>query len=931
MNHLLETKLFIPPARPGLVARPRLIERLNQGLTRKLTLISAPAGFGKTTLLAGWFQTIQRSDVHLAWISLDEGDNDAARFLAYLVAALQPVAPPLRQAMALLHSPQSPSTETILTAVINAIAGADSHFILALDDYHAVRAQAAHAALAFLIEHQPPNLHLVVATRADPPLPAARLRARGQLVELHQSDLRFTAQEAAEFLSRKMGLGLSNEEVATLATRTEGWIAGLHMAALALQLVSAPDSVTGVEQFIRHFSGSNRFILDYLAEEVLHRQPAAVQDFLLKTSILDRLSASLCDELMGDWELVNWGLGNWETELPNYQFTNLPIYQSTSLPIYQSTNYQSTSQAMLDYLERANLFVVPLDDRREWYRYHRLFADLLRQQLGLSMRGQVEGLHRRASAWYETHDFAEEAIEHALEAGDLERAAGLVEAVAETVLMNSQVVTLRRWVEALPGAQVRARPSLCVYHAWALLFSGRPLQEVEACLQEVSDERRLPPGYLAPLQAFVAIFQGQLVAAVQLARRALAELPEEDRFLRSMATWVLSLEPPLSGDAAATPHSLEQIVDLSQRVGNVMLAVMSLCNLAESYLSRGRLDLADQTYGRALDLAVDSQGEPLPASGMALMGLAEILRERNELERAEELLTAGIRRLRPWNEIGTMDGYLSLAQVRQARGDAQAADAALQHAVETAARFDVTQMDDRVVALFRVQLRLARGDLDFARDWLAQPHPFSSADAGFFEEHVRQHEHIHHARALIALGRGQEALALLQPLPPPMEREGRKRRLTQVLALTALARHTLGDQEQALRTLERAVALAEASGFVRVILDEGELIRAPLAEAARRGNAYAGRLLEAAGARAQPKPGPVAPAAAPLPEPLSERELDVLRLVAEGLPNQDIAARLFISLRTVKFHTGNIFAKLEVKNRTQAVARARELGLLPRP
>ena len=523
---LLTTKLYIPPIRPDpsrelrarLVSRPRLIERLNAGLHRKLTLISAPAGFGKTTLVSAWIHSAGESTEHgvgskqeqasdspptpysllptprFAWLSLDEGDNDPARFLAYLVAALQT----LTQAgasvrsevkgieahieagvLAALQSPQPPLTESVLTALINEIAALASPgdregrpYILVLDDYHLVTAQPIHDGLTFLLDHLPPNLHLVVATRADPPLPIARLRGQGQLTELRQSDLRFTADEAAAFLNTLMGLNLSPGDIAALEARTEGWVAGLQMAALAIQARLSPAQLSMREQkdvagFIRAFTGSDRHILDYLAEEVLQRQPEGIQTFLLQTSILDRLTGPLCSAVSRISESASQRTG-----------------ESPTRPL-------ADSQAILEYLEHNNLFVVPLDNERRWYRYHRLFADLLRSRLRRAHPDLVPILHRRAGEWFEGNGLTAPAIGHMLRAGDFERAAGLIEQIAEATLMRSELATFLGWVDALPDELVRDRPSLCVFQAWALLLAGRPLDAVEARLQDAARSPRM--------------------------------------------------------------------------------------------------------------------------------------------------------------------------------------------------------------------------------------------------------------------------------------------------------------------------------------------------------------------------------------------------------------------------------------------------------
>jgi len=920
---LLKTKLYIPPVRPDLVSRPRLIERLNAGplgqsgrFARKLTLISAPAGFGKTTLLSEWAHhsetrffgknLVSRPRPPVAWLSLDEGDDDPARFLAYFVTALQTLALPVPSVaekigagtLSALQSPHPPPMESVLTTLINEIAAVPSPFVLVLDDYHLITAQPIHDGLTFLLDHLPPQMHLIIATRADPPLPIARLRGRGQLTELRLTDLRFTPDEAAAFLNQAMGLGLAADDVAALASRTEGWIAGLQMAAASMQ---GREDVAG---FIRAFTGSDRYILDYLVEEVLQRQPNSVQSFLLQTAILDRLTGRLCDAV--------WN-----------KLATCPTADD--------------GQAMLEMLERANLFILPLDNERRWYRYHRLFADLLRQRLQRTQPDLVPTLHRRASEWYGQNGLTAEAIDHALAAGDFEPAARLIEQAAEATLMRSEIATLLRWVDALPDELVRGRPSLCVFHAWALLFGGRPLDAVEARLRDVEGDAGLISGRVAPLRALLALFQSQIPRAAELSRRALEQLPEDDVFLRGFATWLLGISHMVNGDIVATCQTLEEIARRSQEAGNVMLAVMVMCSLAELHKRQGQLYEAAAMYQQALELAVDGQGRRLPIAGEALMGLGELAREWNDLEAAVRYLTEGIEFTRKWGEIGAIDGYISLAHVRQAQGDADGAQEPLQKAWQLALQFDVTEMDDNLVAAHQAHLWVTQGNLAAAKRWVEERELTVDASLTELEDRVssvsrrghrrRTAEYLTLVRVLIAQERYDKALALLEPLLAIAERWGLNERVIKVQILRALAFHARGDIAQAMGALERALSLAEPEGYVRVFLDEGEPMARLLYRAAAHGIApeYAGRLLAAF-----PALEPVAQEPqADMVEPLSKRELEVLQLIAEGLSNQEIAQRLFISLRTVKWHTSNIYGKLGVKNRTQAVVKARSLGVLP--
>jgi LuxR family maltose regulon positive regulatory protein len=919
---LLTTKLHVPPRRPSLVTRPRLLERLNAGLHQSLTLISAPAGFGKTTLLSEWAAECG----HLvAWLSLDKSDNDPARFLAYLVAALQTVQPDVgKTALVALQSPQPPATEVILTALINEIAaraapgdgeeGAGST-ILVLDDYHLITAQSIHDALTFLLDHLPPNLRLVIATRADPHLPVARLRGRGQLTELRQADLRFTTEEAAAFLDARLGLNLSHDDVAALEARTEGWIAGLQMAALALQAHAPAEGEDDIARFVHTFAGSDRYVLDYLVEEVLQRQPEHTQTFLLHTSILDRLSGPLCDALMDSPPLIQAG----------------------------------SSQSMLEQLERANLFIVPLDNERRWYRYHRLFSDLLRRRLGQKERDLVPTLHRRAGEWFQEHGFTAPAIEHLLDAGDFERAADLIEQTAETTLMRSELATFLGWVNQLPENLVRTRPSLCVFQAWALLLAGHAIHDVETRLQDAA--RSEGADKAAPVRALLAVYRGHMPQAAELADAALQSLPEDDLLLRNLATWIVRVSRLVQGDVTASAEALEQFARTSHRAGNLLVAVMVLCNIAGLRMQQGQLHRAKDLYEEALEWAADDRGQLLPIAGEALMGLGRLAYRWNDLEAAARDLVKGIELTEGWGEVGATDGYLLLADVRQAQGDLHGAQKAINRARQLALMTDATDLDDILVGAHQASLWVAQGNLPAAWRWLeerglapglsrakSRDLPDGSVvdvatselqarlDGDFFVSHRRRTaEYVALVRALLAQDRPADALAVLEHLLAIAERWGLNERVIHFQILRALALHAQDDLEHALVALEHALSLARPAGYVRPFVNEGEPMARLLYQAVEHGVVpeYAGRLLAAFPALAPPMPE----SETPMVEPLSERELEVLRLIADGLSNQEVAERLFISLSTVKWHTGNIYGKLGVKNRTQAVARARTLGL----
>ncbi len=897
---LLTTKLYVPPTRSRLVSRPRLIELLNAGLHRKLTLVSAPAGFGKTTLLSEW---VAQCDRPVAWLSLDEGDNDVARFLAYFVAALRTIES-LQDAIdgiegglaSALQSAQQPDTESVLTSVINSIATDPRPFVLVLDDYYYIRAESIHEALTFLLDHQPPQMHLIIVTRTDPPLPLARLRGRGQLSELRQTDLRFTPEETAQFLNQAMGLELSAADLAALASRTEGWIAGLQMAAVSMQ---GREDVSG---FVAGFTGSQHYILDYLVEEVLHQQPEEVQSFLLQTSILDRMSGSLCDAV---------------TDTGN-------------------------GQAMLENLEHANLFVLPLDDSRHWYRYHHLFADLLRQRLHQLYPDLVHALHRRASEWYEQNGLARLAIDHALSAGDFERAGAMIERAAEAAMMWSEVATLQRWVEALPAEILRCRPLLSVYQAWILLLRGQPLEVAKARLKEAvdADTGSEVAGEVAAIQGVIAAYKGEFSQTAELARRALDLLPEDRLFLRSLVAGYMGFAQLYSSDLATATAALEEAAIIAEGAGNLTNAVLARCHLAEVSALQGRFDEAGKLYEQILESAVDNRGRQQPIAGMALMGLGRVLAERYELEAATRHLLDGITLIEKWGEIAAIQGYVSLSRVKQAQGDTSGALEAIQVAEQLAIKFDAMKVDDIYVGASKVRLAVAQGNFEALSDWVGEHGLDREVGLDELETELgrtplsqyRAVEYMTLAQVRIAQGRLDDALGLLKPLLQAVESAGHAAWAVRILVLQAVALQARGDATQALSTLERALSLAEPGGFVLTFVDQGEPMARLLRQAASRGiaSAYVQKLLAVfdVSKAESAEEAVVSRPPQPLIEPLSERELQVLRLLNTRLSSTDIAEELIISVNTVRTHIRSVYSKLDVHSRYEAVARAKQLNLL---
>jgi LuxR family maltose regulon positive regulatory protein len=892
---LLTTKLYIPAVRPELVSRPRLIERLNERLYRKLTLVSAPAGFGKTTLLSEW---VRNCGCPVAWVSLDERDNDLTRYMTYFMAALQTIEVDMGQGvLSAFQAPKPPPIESVLTGLLNEIAAVQEPFALVLDDYHVIKAQPIHDALTFLLDHLPPQMHLVIATRVDPPLPIARLRGRGQLTELRATDLRFTLDEVAEFLNQVMGLELSAEDVAALVSRTEGWIAGLQMAAVSMQ------GREDIASFIRAFTGSSRYILDYLVEEVLQRQTDSVQTFLLQTAILDRLTGPLCDALTG----------------------------------------QDDGQVTLDSMERSNLFIVPLGEERRWYRYHHLFAELLRQRLHEAYPNQVPILHRRASKWYEQNGLAAAAIDHALSAGDLERAAHLIEQAAEPTLMRSEFATFLSWVEALSDDVIRARPLLCIYHAWALVLSGHPLDAAESRLQDAieADTENSVAGEVAAFRAWTAALRGDTRHSTELSQRALELLPAESLFLRSIVAGRLGLVYMWSGDIVAAFQAFEEAARIGQKAGNLMVAAIALRRLAQLRVMQGRLSEAKAFCEQALELTVDGRGRRLPIAGLVLIVLGELLREWNDLEAAARHLIEGIELIKQWGEIGAFDGYVALARVKQAQGDVDGAHEEIQKAQQLAIQFDASEVDDVFVALHQARLWVAQGNLKAAIRWTEErglilnrvgeveglDRDVESEEGSRYSPLVHTLEYITLARLCIARDRPGEALEVLASLLQAAETAGWMGYVIEILALQALALQGQGDILPAVTALERALSLAEPEGYVRIFVDEGEPMAELLRHAASRGIApiYVAKLLaafEVEGLAVSPSN------LQPLIEPLSERELEVLQFLTTHLSSTEIADELVISVHTVRSHIKSIYSKLNVHSRMDAVQRAKELELL---
>jgi len=886
---ILTTKLSIPPRRPDWVARPRLIERLDQGLNHKLTLISAPAGFGKTTLIASWLHNLserQQLAPRVAWLSLEEDDNDPARFLTHFIAALQKIDRAAGQtARQFLETPHIPQLNHLMTLLINDLAALPQQGVLVLDDYHLINAAEMQTAIAFFLDHLPPNFHLVIVTREEPPLPLPRLRVRCEVVEIRLQDLRFTAEETALFF-RTMGLALTAETAQALEDRTEGWIAGLQMAALSLRGRTASEAGGTGPLEIDAFGCGRRDIIDYLAAEVLQQQPAEVGTFLRQTAILDRFNASLCDAVTG----------------------------------------RNDSQAMLCHLEKANLFLIPLDDRREWYRYHHLFADFLRAELAES---EQSALHRQASRWYEAHGLASEAIKHALSARDYQAAVRLIRSNADETLRNGGFTTILNWVNALPEEVVRAHSDLSVHKGWILYLRGEiAAGEAYAALameHQRPDDPPIQRGMLLGFRAYLTINRGEPAQAVQLAQEALALLGDTESFYRTTALSHLGQAQRLTGDRQAAMQTLRQAIALGQQLGNHLMTLEALGYLTLLLYQQGQLREATRSCEQTVRRYMDARGHPLPMAGLVYVPLGMLYYEADDLERSYHHLTAGIALCQQMGTVyPTLVGQRTLAKLYYVRGEIEAAWETLAAARELAAKSG-NQRRIRMVNAVTAELQLRQGHTAAAALTLASL-PATASERS-------EQENLIFTRLLLAQGHTAAAHSLLQQLEKFARQQGRVGSLVTIYLLQSLAHHAVNDLADALDCLEQAICLAAPEGYRRVFIDEGPVMAEMLRQRQFVAPAFVAGLLEAL---PQPVAGdqlttvaPVQSAVAqPLIEPLSKTQLAILRLVADGLSNREIAAKLAITEGTTKWHLNQIYGKLNVCSRTQAIAQARQLKLL---
>lgn len=885
---ILATKLYMPPLRHDLVVRQRLLDRLNLGVQQKLTLISAPAGFGKTTLVSEW---IMNCGQPVAWLSLDEGDSDLRRFLTYLVKALQMIMPNVgADVLSMLRASQQqpPSTESILTVLLNDVVTIPDPFILILDDYHMIESRAVDDALTFLLEHLPPAMHLIIATREDPALPLSRLRARGQLMELRAIDLRFTSAEVAGFLNQTMGLYLSDSDIAALEVRTEGWIAGLQLAAISMQ------GHRDATSFIKSFTGGHHFVLDYLMEEVLQQQSESVQSFLVRTSILDRLCGPLCDAVL--------------------------------------LTPAASGQETLEYLEHANLFTVPLDNERHWYRYHHLFRDLLRNRLGQSLSPEeIAKLHIHASQWYENNDLMLEAFRHAAAANEVERAVRLMESRNMSLHIPGTVTAILNWLESLPASVLNAQPSLWCKQAELLLLNGQTtkveekLQATETALAaaladtEMNDHTRDLIGKIAAIRSNMALTQRHAEIMHIQASRALEYLHPSNLAYRSSATRDMGFAYALQGNRSAASRTFAKALSIAEASGDMVEPLLATIGLAEIQELENQLSQAADNYERILPQIREFS---LLNTGAVYLGLARIYYEWNRLDTAEQYGQQSLQLAQQYSQLihRFIMCRVFLSRLKLAQGDASAAATLLAEAEESAHRHNVALLMPEVIA-GQIQLLLRQGAIDTAAK-LAQQYELPMG----------------RTRVLLAQGFASAALEVVESYRQQLEAKAWQNERLRTMVLQALALNAYGKRDKALELLGEVLALAEPGGFMRLFVDEGEPMRLLISDCRsqieeqshgqdRRLIAYVDKILASFVQSTEPRSKFIITHSEFVP-PLSQRELDVLRLIAQGLSNDAISKRLYLALSTVKGHNRVIFDKLHVESRTEAVARARELGLL---
>lgn len=885
----ITTKLHIPTTRSSLIQRSRLSRQLNRCTQYKLLLITAPAGFGKTTLLSEWSQ---RSTHPVAWVSLDATDNDPIHFWSYVIAALDKLDTSVgKNVLPFVHSSRPAPTEYTVPTLVNTVANIPDHFALVLDDYHCIESEAIHGAVAYLLDYMPANMHLILASRIEPPLPLAQWRARGQLLELRAADLRFSSEETGQLLNQTMELSLRPKDVTTLQRRTEGWAAGLQLAALAVQEHGGHTAITSLQDF----RGDHHYIVSYLASEVLQQQPEPTRDFLLQTAILDTLNGSLCDAITG----------------------------------------QANGQAILEQLHQGNLFITALSHKGQ-YRYHQLFADFLRDQIQHAPSVDVPTLHLRAADWYERHGDLDRAIDHTLAAGCIEEATQLIEKAARPHMLRGEFATLSRWFKALPDWAIRDNAEFCLIYAWVLANRGQikaAAQYLDHLDAQLADDMNVLLGEAATIRARIAVIQGDTAQNIHYSKKALDLLPS-DTPMRSDV--YLDLAFAYSGaDFEAAESSFDEAINLSRATGNLRTALMATYYMACMYTDRGQFRRAVQSYQQAL--AWCQQADPTSAAACwAHAGFGALLYEWNDLTAAIDHLQRAVKLAKQGGEVKVlMYARVPLALALHSQGRSDEAMAILDTAAEVAQQTCIQQLATQI-GITRMRISLDQGDVDTAGRWL-QNQGINMWHENLSPKHVAALAWFHLAQSKTPPPAPADALSrvaeLLEALCEGDATHDYPYLLVQHLTMLALVYQASGDQNQAVEKLARATAIAEPLELARTFIDCGTELAVLLREVAsrERGSSYVAKLLAAFRDDLAAQRAPERPPRAddqPLIEPLGEREIEVLQHIARGHSNKEIADEMVVAVSTVKWYLRNIYGKLQVHRRTQAVARARELNLL---
>lgn len=888
-KHLLRTKFYVPPIRSKQIARPRLSDLITNGLDRALILVSAPAGYGKSTLVSNW---LKEKQIPSAWFSLDNGDNDPVRFLQYLVAALAPFAPGVEaEAPGMLQGIQPAQFETVINLLVNELASFPKPFVLVLDDLHLIQTEAVLKILTYLLEHLPPQMHLALLTRTDPPLPLARLRARDRLTDIRADQLRFTHDEIAAFLNDVMGLMLSADDLSAIEKRTEGWIAGLHLAALSMQ------SSKDIHGFVSAFTGSHHYVMDYLVEEVLKSQPEKLGAFLLKTSILDNMCAPLCESVL-DVRSEN------------------PV----------------DGQAMLESLERMNLFVIPLDDERRWYRYHHLFADVLKKRLEQHYPDSLHELHKRASQWFEKNGLVSEAIRHSLTGGDMDRAIQLIEQNGPLLLMSGELNALSGWIKAVE-ARSQAHPWIHIIKGWLSILTGQPeraeeeFQPAENLIssRKPDTEIRLMQGAIATGRSYRSFMEGDTNHTAPIAREAVKNLPDVDlisRSIRGIATALLGEASVMNGELEDARQACMEAKQIGQVSGNINVVIIVNCALGRIFTEQGLLHQAAEMYAEALQIATRPDGRKFVVAGEPYTELSQVSYEWNDLENAMEQVDRCLALCRQsGQETFQAKGSIMLAHLERINGNTKTAVENMNIAEKLMKEHHFAFKYTVWVKYALVRLWIALGDLEKASH-IVEESGITTRDE---IPYLREPEFLALLRLLLAQGDYDASLALSKRLLQKAETGKRMGRVIEVLVLQALIFQGRKETEQALAVLKRALSLAKPERYIRTFVDEGEpMVRLlHLARSQQIETEYVSALLSVF----EKTTGTTQPPPKLLTEPLTAREVEVLKLIEAGQSNQDIAGQLVISMPTVKRHISNIYAKLGVESRTQAVAIGKELKI----